>query len=124
MVVTLSGFRTRFPEFADAIGAGNRRTDAQITLALDEGRIIHAVTDLGTLYAAAHLLVLDDEETGQVDGGSGLVKSEKLGPQEVDFQTQALTAREVFYATTSYGRKLLALEARIPRLVVTARAVG
>ena len=53
MAVTLSDFRTQFPEFPQVTSP-----DANVNRVLAEAREIHCVSDLATLFCAAHLLVL------------------------------------------------------------------
>ena len=120
MAPTVAEFRERFAEFAQT-------TDAEITRAIDDAGVLHAVTTRGRLYCAAHLLAIDSDDEGLagVDGGSGVVKSEAIGPLKIEYVPQVgETEADVFYGTTRYGRRLLALEDRTPSLVLTARVVG
>lgn len=114
--ITLADFRARFSEFS---GLADARASELIT----EAYTLSDVTRDATMYCIAHLAALEAELTGALDGGSGVVKSEWLGPQRVTYETQAANEREVFFATTAYGRRVLALEGRTPKgtiSVVTA----
>ena len=124
MAATVSLFRSRFPEFGSGQPAGV--DDSTVERALADGDRLHTVTTLGQMLAAAHLLAIASEDTGKPDGGSGIVTAQQLGPESFTFQVPA-RADDVFQtwlASTSYGRKLIALEARTPRLVVSATVVG
>ena len=119
MALSISDFREQFPAPAFEL-----TSDAEITRALYDALLLHSINETATLYCAAHLLALKAEyvdELGRAvdtpDGGSGVVKSEKLGPRQIQYMTMAGDdERRVFYATTPYGRMFLALEARVPRV--------
>ena len=115
---TVAEFRSQFPTtFLVAT-----HSDALITSRIGEARQIHAVRKLATLYLTAHLLAVDGEATGAPDGGAGVVSSEGIGPRKVTYLTQADKApNRAFFATTSYGRRYLALVASSPRGAVGAR---
>ena len=117
---TLEDFRARFPELSST-------ADALVEVTIDDARDIHDRRSLATLYCAAHLIALIPEQTGQVDGGSGVVASEGIGPQRVSYITQATgddNARKAFFATTFYGRRFLLEEGRNPRTAIGATVVG
>ena len=118
--VTLSGFRERF-------GAFSGRDDGEVQLALDEALLLHDVRVLATYYCAAHLLALGAEEGSVPDGGAGIIAGEQIGPKRIDYlnmagssNKQAGSERDVFFATTPYGRRFLALERRTPRTSIGA----
>ena len=118
-------------EFRAQFGADFPETtypDATVEARIKEARLIHAVRKLATLYLTAHLIAIDAENTGEPDGGSGVVTSEKIGPRQVDYATQAggterSKARRAFFATTSYGRRFLMLADTSPRAAIGARVV-
>ena len=117
----VAAFRTQFPEPLFASD-----DDADVALALSEAMCLHNQNDLATLYCTAHLLALNHERTdarGNViagpDGGSGVVVSEKIGPRQIEYMTTAgEDERRAFFATTSWGRRFLELEARTPRVAM------
>ena len=118
--VTLSGFRERFSAFSG-------RDDGEVQLALDEALLLHDVRVLATYYCAAHLLSLAGEEGALPDGGAGIIASEQIGPKRIEFLNMAGAGknmngreRDVFFATTPYGRRFLALERRTPRTSIGA----
>lgn len=119
MAFTLAGFRTEYPEFtAD-------HSDDAVTAAIKQAAQLHSVTTRGQMLATAHLLALRSEHTAKPDGGSGLVTGETLGPQSFTFQQPAKgESLETWWATTSYGRQLMALESRTPRLRISAKVVA
>ena len=118
MAATLASFRERFPEFSES-------SDANVDLAISDALLIHRATARGTLFLAAHRLALKAEATSKADGGSGIVSSETIGPDKVDYETQADGDPErVYFASTYYGREFMLIESRTPRLVVTATNVG
>ena len=118
---TVAEFRAQFPDTFPAA----THPDSLITTRIGEARQIHAVRKLATIYLAAHLLAVDAEATGEPDGGSGVVAGEKIGPRQVSYLTQADGKPGMsFFATTSYGRRYLALVASSPRGSVGARVAN
>ena len=110
---TLTEFKTRFPELD--------HPDDTIEEALTEAVLIHSLDDTITGYVAAHLLAIRPDRTGTADGGSGEVKAERIGPRRVEYATMAKDGRrDVFFATSSYGRMVLTLEDRHPQLVIAS----
>lgn len=106
MTADLTTFRTRFPEFAQT-------ADSIVELALSDAKLLHARCPTATLFLAAHLLTLDQDETATgVDGGNGEASNMSDGSESISFVTQAETGQEAFYTTTKYGRRFLALEKR------------
>ena len=117
--LTVAEFRTKFPEFTEAAW-----TDTQVQNSLDDAVLIHSVNRTASLYCAAHLLTIS-AETG-LDGGSGTVTGEKLGPQTMWYANQfgKYSEWKAFFTTTRYGRVFLTLEARTGGWAVAARVVG
>ena len=114
---TPAEFREEFPAFESATAY----PDAMINRAGTEALQIHAVSEVAHRYCMAHLLVLRKAEAPVQDGGSGEVKSEGIGKKRVNYMTQALGAREVFFSTTSYGRAFLTHERRTAGRVMSVR---
>ena len=117
---TLADFRARFPEFSAT-------SDAAASLAIDDAKRHHALTAVGWLLCAAHLLALrsDTASVGGYDGGAGEVITETMGPRTVEYVPMAgEDPNRVFYTSTRYGREFLAVEARTPRRRISAVAVG
>ena len=116
---TLADFRARFED--------SQANDAAVSGALEDAKRLHAVTFTGWLECAAHLLVLDDGVSA-LDQGLGEVKSETIGPRIVQYSTMAGdgddSGRRAFFSTTRHGRRVLAIEARTPRLVISAGVVA
>ena len=108
-------FRERYPEFGG-------RGDAEIEGALAEARALSDHTATLTSLCAAHLLALGPVDLGaQPDGGLGELASERVGPYQATYRTMTAGdreggGREAFFATTAYGRRFLALEARTPQV--------
>ena len=117
---TVNEFRAQFPTtFPVATHA-----DTLILTRIGEARQIHGVRKLATIYLTAHLLAVDGEATGEPDGGSGVVGSETIGPRKVAYQNQSDgMPNRAFFATTSYGRRFMALVASSPRGSIGARVV-
>ena len=110
MAVDVAAFRSRFPDplFTTA-------SDEAVALAICDAQLLHDRDETATLYLAAHLLALDAEQTGAPDGGAGVVTQERIGPRTITYLTDAGDdERRAFYATTSFGRRFLALEDRNP----------
>ena len=116
-VPTVAEFRAQLPEFTEA-----DYPDARVTAQIGLARRLHDVRKTAILYLTAHLFALEEEQTGQVDGGAGVVSSEKIGPRQVAYLTQADgSERRAFFATSAYGRMFLALADTSPRASVGAR---
>ena len=109
--LTVAGFRARFGEFA-------ARSDADVAAAVATAGRIHNLSEEIEGWVAAHVLAISGERTGLSDGGSGEIQAESLGPVSRQYVTQAATAADTFFSTTSYGRMVLTLEGRHPQLVV------
>ena len=119
-MLTVADFRRQFP--ADFPVATH--PDDLIESRLSEALMMHAIRPLATLYACAHLLALDTEHTGAPDAGAGVVSGERIGPRQVTYQTMASKDAKnkggTFWATTSYGRRYLALVRTSPRARIGA----
>ena len=114
MALTVEAFRARFPAPLFSTTA-----DEQVALAICDAQLLHSINETAVLYLSAHLLALGSETTGEPDGGAGVVTKEKLGPKDITYLTDAgEDERRAFYATTSFGRRFLALEDRTPRVAL------
>lgn len=109
--ITRLDLTERFPEFKDLDG------DVIGTAVREACGMVHVSKD-ATLHCAAHLLAIREQETGTADGGSGEVIQEFMGPQQLYYQAMAEKGREVFFSTTRYGRQVLLLEARSPKIAM------
>jgi len=112
-------FRTRFPEF-------DAQSDARIEAYLGDALLIHALCETAVLYLTAHLLTLDIESgagsTGaSSDGGDGEVVSESAGGVSASFKSQADKGKDVFYMSTAYGRRYIALRNACPGYAFSVR---
>ena len=125
MTADRAAFRAQFPT------AFPNATDADIDGALAEAELLHSIRELATLYCAAHLLALDtenfdalDNRIDKPDGGSGIVTAETIGPRRIEYLSVAgASERDAFFASTTYGRRFLALERRSPRASIGAVVV-
>ena len=106
--------RARFPEFADT-------ADAEIAVLTQTALSISAISQDALLYLVGHLIAISAEETGEADGGSGEVVSERIGAKAVSYAAQAKSGDEAFYTRTAYGRLFLALERRAPARALSVR---
>lgn len=116
-VITTTQFRDRFSEFAAIL-------DPRISELITEAYHLTDVSADATMYCTAHLAALESERSGGLDGGSGEVRSEAIGPKRVEYATLARNnnaGRDAFFSTTTYGRRVLTLESRVPRGVVSVR---
>ena len=121
MALTVSDFRTIFPEFADA----DAYPDARITFALTEAglRLLPGVwgdlLDSGLAYYTAHRLALaspltkgsgDQPATAAVLQAPGLVTSKAVGPvsKSMDVSVGAVDGAGEFNLTT-YGRQFASM---------------
>ena len=114
MAITVADFRARFPAplFSTA-------TDEQIALTISDALLLHSSNETATTFLVAHLLATDAEQSEKPDGGAGVVTKEKIGPKDITYLTDAGDSeRRAFYATTTFGRRFLALEDRTPRVAL------
>lgn len=134
VTVTVADFRTQFPEFSAT-------PDGQISLALEEGLLIHSVRKLATLYASAHVLAFRlPTQASPISGGggstvvTGQVSRRRVGPLEEEFTTHTgstqgnagsrKSAEDIaYFSSTIYGQHFLALEARSARASIGAIVV-
>lgn len=111
--LTVADFRDRFDAFAVA-----DYPDNQVGFSLTEAKRLSIVSPEATLYCTAHLLTLwkneavDCDGNPAIDGGSGVVISETIGPRAVAY---AGPDGRKFYERTYYGRMFLELSSASPR---------
>ena len=119
MVPIPSVVRERFPEFNEAAGY----TDAIIGFKGEIAQELYQGSDLALLFLTCHLLALkseydsavdpDEEEDMRVvqpDGGAGVVFSEGVTGQRVQYERQINREGDGFYLTTPWGRQFLELK--------------
>ena len=105
MAVTLSEFRSEFPELNDSV------TDAQFEQASRVATSVVHGTEKQKLWAIAHIATAQDSDlTGdtvqvQLGGTGGLTRSYKV---------MSKSERDVFWTTTYYGRMYLTLVRQTP----------
>lgn len=134
VTVSLADFRAQFPELAT-------RSDAAVQRAIEEAYLLHRIRKLATMYAAAHVLTVNDVDEAGESGSSagsvtvhGEISMKKVGPLSLEYTTTSGTqtgntntksAVDVtFFSRTEYGRHFLALEARSARAGMGAMVVG
>ena len=109
-MINVSDFRIRFPEFAET-------ADVRVLAAIREAEAVTHVSKDAVLHCAAHMLACMGEETGALDGGSGVVQHETIGSQNMSYRDMAGDEpREVFFSRSAYGRHVLLLENRAPAI--------
>ena len=109
-------FDARFPEFKTVSEATKR-------IYLDDALCIFSLCEKAVLYLAAHLYVLDRDQSlstqnggAGIDDGLGEITSERIGKKATSYkhQTGKGGKSEVFYTTTAYGRKYLEFASKCP----------
>ena len=89
--------------------------DALLANAIKIAASIHSSIREATVHLAAHLAVAwKQENRSELDGGSGVVSSEEVGP----VATTYLNMGDAFYERTGYGRTYLALIRKSARRVM------
>ncbi len=96
----LGSFRNRFDEL-DSV------SDETVTMYLEDALVIYAQSERAVIYLAAHLYVVDKGNDASIDGGMGVVTSDKTGKKQNTYKTQSERDADSFYEITSYGRKYL-----------------
>ena len=108
----LKNFREYFPQITNV-------NDAAVNQAIQEALRIHSADPLATLYCAAHLIAYKQDLEGapELDGGSGIVSTEGVGPRNISFVNESQLRggeRKLFFESSPYGRIFLQLEYRNP----------
>lgn len=120
MAVSVSDFRTRFPEFTEAVAPDPRVElfigDAEIQV--DEVRW-DKFYNQGVAYLAAHLLSISlSQDDGEGEGASsaGPIYSETVGPlnEKRAVKPVDLNSGDAQLSSTSYGLRYLELRGLIP----------
>ena len=113
-------FREAIPEYSE-----DDISDILLNRWLDIALDIHSYNELCTVYIAAHLIALSEEEfsndtKGKIDGGDGIVTQHVVGNISIGYDVGAIRAdREAYFNRTPYGRLFLVLEPRVlPRIIV------
>lgn len=128
----LTRMQEELPEFFGTNTDGTRiYSDAYLRRFLGVAGNIHGRYPICTVYAAAHLITLDQETGGEgtvgtTDGGVRAVKEIETGDMLVEYQdAQELSVagglqREAFWEQSQYGRTFLVLERRllVPTILV------
>ena len=111
--LTVADFKTEFEEFTSL-------NDRLVENLIDQAGLISRINAFTIKYCTAHLCALESERgsDGAPDGGSGVIKQERLGPKAVSYKTLSDNdVRKAFFDTTFYGRRVLAIEMRNPRAI-------
>ena len=104
--VTSDDLKAAIPQITSKIPADAARL-AELT---DEAyELVGQLGRSAVLNCLAHLIELEGESG--LDGGSGVVKSERLGPKQTTYALQAERGADSWYETTVYGRRVLRLKA-------------
>ena len=119
-IPTPSTVRAKYPEFSEAAGYSDAIIGFKGEIALE----LYQGSDLALLFLTCHLLALkseydsardpDEEDPAlqlvQPDGGSGVVFSEGVTGQRVQYERQINREGDSFYLTTPWGRQFLELK--------------
>ena len=110
-----SSVRTRFPELILAT-----YSVADLDRAAALAMRIDSTSTEAALHLAAHLAVIEKiENTGEIDGGSGVVRQESTGPFNQTFNLMTSSGDDdTFFEKTSYGRAYLMIRNRTPARVM------
>ncbi len=107
----LSAVREWLPEFASV-------SDADVNKALTEAKLIHTVEPLATIMVVGHLLWEESERAARRTA-RGETMDETVGPMKGTYATMAKQGdRKARFSNSSYGRRFLTLESRIPRVAM------
>ena len=106
---SVATFRTRFPEFTQS-----EFSDALVSNLAAVAFHISGINTEATLYLLAHLVAVSKEDNAELDGGSGVVEEERLGPKSVKYVNQQMGEGDAFFNRTSYGRLFMVMESRSP----------
>jgi hypothetical protein len=120
MSTTVSGFRTRFPEFSNA----TTYPDPRVQLFLDDAvlcvseTVYKQFTDLAVYYLAAHELFLATKTSDASGGGAqniGPVSSKSAGQVSVSRAVGSLDLKDSdsYYLQTIYGQKYLSIRDKV-----------
>ena len=128
MAVSVTSFRTRFPEFPatattpdDPLLApeeGRAYSDDEVEAMIGVAQNLYNLSDVAVEYLAAHLLVVNDpgDDALVVDRGAG--EETSRGRDNSSYKPMADKGQDVFYTTTKYGRTFLALRRADPRITL------
>ncbi len=113
MAVTVTTFRTRFPEFSDDTAF----PDARIQLFIDDAKedfdgtkLREVISDRITEYLAAHYLAVGTSSEQGDASNAGPVASKSEGELSVSYAvTAASVGSDAYYQSTIYGQQYLTL---------------
>jgi len=114
---TAAEFKLKFPELAS-------RTDDAIDAAVAQAMTVNNQSVDIVCNLAAHFLALASEHRGDVDGGSGEVNMDMIGPRQIQYTAMAASGDEVFFSRSAYGRMYLMLSKRHPNRAMSVRVYG
>ena len=109
MAISLSQFRTRFPEFVDV---DDSVINFAIADAADDMDVVRWGNryDTGQLFLAAHFTVLSSTNGSIKDGSVGPVQQATTGPLSVQYGSPvAKTQTDAMLTATVYGQRYLRL---------------
>ena len=117
--ITSGVIRNHFPELIES-----SFDDALLDEAGKTAMAIDSTSEQRAVYLAAHFaVVFKNENTAEMDGGSGVIVTEQVGPRMAVYAN--MTARDskggsmdVFYERSSYGRIYLSLRSASARRVM------
>jgi len=111
-MVTLAGFKERFPEFSTV-------SDERIQIFLDDSSLMIGTNwgklqDLGTYYLTAHNLEIAEQSAGGDSGAMNPVSNESVGSVSTGYATNTSDKESnQYYMSTTYGQRYLELRSRI-----------
>lgn len=114
---TAADFKAKFPELSET---DDDAIEELIALAIT---VNEQSTDI-VLYLAAHFVAVAKEQTGEMDGGSGEVNMDMIGPRQIQYTTMAAQGDAVFFSRSSYGRMYLVLSRRHANRAMSVRVFG
>ena len=119
-LMTPAALRERYPELVHPPWATKRKpvfTDGVLAAALRAAQLIDSTGVDQALALAAHLALISAvENTAEIDGGSGVITEETVGPFEQSFANMTPDGSlDSTYQRTSYGREYLLLRRSVPR---------
>ena len=112
---TVAEFRAAFAEFSTT-------ADDAVTAVIETSAYIYAFNDEARLFLVAHVITVGAENTGALDGGSGVVTRERIGQREVYYNGASgetpMTPDEAWFQRSSYGRMYRTMVKRSSRYVL------
>ena len=82
--------------------------DADVEMAAaTAGAMWGGTTDVMLLWLTAHLAVVGKLQKPRADGGSGVIRSQRVADMSVTYEMQAKRDGDAFYLRSEYGRTFL-----------------